>query len=396
MKKLGNIVLFIGFLTIIFSFGILSLLKTDRAVSPVENRPLAQKPALTKEAALNGSFFKDFETYTNDQLIGRDDLIKNYTLTQIKMGKSLINDIILTDDKWLLKNPAWTTKYNEIDQAMSAVNDLSQFLKEQNIEFYFALPPSKTNALSFKLPSHIHTYAQENLNYFLNKLPADVKPIKLMEHFKKNYTNEEIQSMYFKTDHHWNMDGAFLGYQYIMNTIAQQSSIYKGKEIKKEDYNRTCAPNKHLVGSFNNQLYQLIDATGEKLCYYTPKDGFNFTSVAAKDVNGTVYRTLDELYGVEKQNDTTSYAGYYANDYPEIVIENNNAPNDVRALVLKDSFANAIVPHLAQSFNHTSILDLRHYHEKDVYQYIKDNNINMVLFVYSDSNLSGEMFKFKQ
>ncbi|ARJ20643.1 hypothetical protein J7E43_11305 [Bacillus sp. ISL-8] len=396
MKKLGNIVLFIGFLTIIFSFGILSLLKTDRAVSPVENRPLAQKPALTKEVALNGSFFKDFETYTNDQLIGRDDLIKNYTLTQIKMGKSLINDIILTDDKWLLKNPAWTTKYNEIDQAMPAVNDLSQFLKEQNIEFYFALPPSKTNALSFKLPSHIHTYAQENLNYFLNKLPADVKPIKLMEHFKKNYTNEEIQSMYFKTDHHWNMDGAFLGYQYIMNTIAQQSSIYKGKEIKKEDYTRTCAPNKHLVGSFNNQLYQLIDATGEKLCYYTPKDGFNFTSVAAKDINGTVYRTLDELYGVEKQNDTTSYAGYYANDYPEIVIENNNAPNDVRALVLKDSFANAIVPHLAQSFKHTSILDLRHYHEKDVYQYIKDNNINMVLFVYSDSNLSGDMFKFKK
>ncbi|WP_219374915.1 secondary cell wall polysaccharide O-acetyltransferase PatB1 [Bacillus mycoides] len=396
MKKLGNIVLFIGFLTIIFSFGILSLLKTDRAVSSVENRPLAQKPALTKEVSLNGSFFKDFETYTNDQLIGRDDLIKNYTLTQIKMGKSLINDIILTDDKWLLKNPAWTTKYNEIDQAMPAVNDLSQFLKEQNIEFYFALPPSKTNALSFKLPSHIHTYAQENLNYFLNKLPADVKPIKLMEHFKKNYTNEEIQSMYFKTDHHWNMDGAFLGYQYIMNTIAQQSSIYKGKEIKTEDYTRTCAPNTHLVGSFNNQLYQLIDATGEKLCYYTPKDGFNFTSVAAKDVNGTVYRTLDELYGVEKQNDTTSYAGYYANDYPEIVIENNNAPNDVRALVLKDSFANAIVPHLAQSFKHTSILDLRHYHEKDVYQYIKDNNINMVLFVYSDSNLSGDMFKFKK
>ena len=396
MKKLGNLILFIGFLTIIFSFGILSLLKTDRDISPVENRPLAQKPALTKEALLTGSFFKDVETYTNDQLIGRDELIKNYTIAQINMGKSLINDIILTDDKWLLKNPAWTKKYNEIDQSMPAINDLSQFLKEQNVEFYFALPPSKTNALSFKLPSHIHTYAQENLNYFLKKLPADVKPIKLMEHFKQNYTNEEIQDMYFKTDHHWNMDGAFLGYQYIMNTIGQQSSIYKGKEIKKEDYIRTCAQNKHLVGSFNNQLYQLIDANGEKLCYYTPKDGFNFTSVTAKDVQGTIHQKLDEIYGVEKQKDTTSYAGYYTDDYPEIVIENNNAQNEVRALVLKDSFANAIVPHLAQSFKHTSILDLRHYHEKDVYQYIQDNNINMVLFVYSDSNLSGDMFKFKK
>ncbi|AYF05028.1 MULTISPECIES: secondary cell wall polysaccharide O-acetyltransferase PatB1 [Bacillus] len=396
MKKLGNLILLIGFLTIIFSFGILSLLKTDRAISPVENRPLAQKPTLTKEALLTGSFFKDFETYTNDQLIGRDEFIKSYTIAQINMGKSLINDIILTDDKWLLKNPAWTKKYNEIDQSMPAINDLSQFLKEQNVEFYFALPPSKTNALSFKLPSHIYTYAQDNLNYFLKKLPADVKPIKLMEQFKKNYTNEEIQDMYFKTDHHWNMDGAFVGYQYIMNSIGQQSSIYKGKEIKKEDYTRTCAQNKHLVGSFNNQLYQLIDATGEKLCYYTPKDGFNFTSVTAKDVTGTVHQNLDSIYGVEKQKDTTSYAGYYTDDYPEIVFENNNAPNEVRALVLKDSFANAIVPHLAQSFKHTSILDLRHYHEKDVYQYIKDNNINMVLFVYSDSNLSGDMFKFKK
>ncbi|MGQ0518406.1 hypothetical protein ACT453_54090, partial [Bacillus sp. D-CC] len=55
-----------------------------------------------------------------------------------------------------------------------------------------------------------------------------------------------------------------------------------------------------------------------------------------------------------------------------------------------------LVPHLAQSFKYTSILDLRHYHEKDVYQYIQDNNINMVLFVYSDSNLSGDMFKFKK
>ncbi|KFM98531.1 hypothetical protein D0U04_05280 [Bacillus clarus] len=395
MKKLGNIILCIGFLAIIFSFGILSFLKTDRDISPVENRPLAQKPALTKESLTTGSFFKDFETYTNDQLIGRDELIKNYTLAQIKMDKSLINDIILTDDKWLLKNPAWTTKYSEIDQTMPAIQELSQFLKEQNIEFYFALPPSKTNALSFKLPSHIQTYAKENVNYFLNKLPADVKPIKLMEYFKKNYTNEEIQNMYFQTDHHWNMDGAFLGYQYMMNTINQESSIYKGKEIEKEDYTRTCARHKKLVGSFNNQLYQLIDASGEKLCYYTPKGGFHFTSVAAKDIHGTVYHSLDELYGVEKQNDTTSYAGYYTNDYPEIVFENDDAPNNVRALILKDSFANAIAPHIAQNFKRTSILDLRHYHEKDVYQYVKDNDINMVLFVYSDSNLSGEMFKFK-
>ena len=56
-------------------------------------------------------------------------------------------------------------------------------------------------------------------------------------------------------------------------------------------------------------------------------------------MQGTIHQNLDEIYGVEKQKDTTSYAGYYTDDYPEIVIENNNAQNEVRALVLKDSFA---------------------------------------------------------
>lgn len=42
-------------------------------------------------------------------------------------------------------------------------------------------------------------------------------------------------------------------------------------------------------------------------------------------MKGTIHQNLDEIYGVEKQKDTTSYAGYYTDDYPEIVIENNNA-----------------------------------------------------------------------
>ncbi|CAM4187677.1 hypothetical protein BAMA_24360 [Bacillus manliponensis] len=395
MKKLGNAVLALGFFAIIFSVGIVSWLQTDRTFSPFENRSLAQKPEITKETIADGTFFKEFETYTNDQLFGRDMFIKNYTLAQMNMNKSIVNDIILTEDQWLLKNPAWETKYDEIDQSLLEMEKLAKFAEEKDIELYFASPPSKSNILSFKLPPFITSYGKENAQYFSERLPENVTQMFVTKEFEKTYTKQEREELMFRTDHHWNMDGAFKSYQYFMNTINKHSSIYNGKEIEEEDFTRTCASDKKLIGSFNNQLYQLVDPSDEKLCYYTPKGGFPFTKVTATNVSGTTYHKLDDIYGFDKQKSEVTYAGYYTGDYPEIVFENDNADNDIHALILKDSFTNAITPHLALPFKQTSLLDMRHYYEKSVYQYIKDHDINMVIVMYNDSNLSGEAYRFE-
>lgn len=83
----------------------------------------------------------------------------------------------------------------------------------------------------------------------------------------------------------------------------------------------------------------------------------------------------------------------FSGDMAEIHFHYKNK-NNTNLLVLKDSYANAIVPFLAQHFSDTYVLDLRHYKEKSVYQYIKDHDINVVLILYNDTNLSGEMYSF--
>ena len=47
-------------------------LTPDRDFSQVENRTLAQRPALTVKALASGDFMADYERYVTDQFAGRD------------------------------------------------------------------------------------------------------------------------------------------------------------------------------------------------------------------------------------------------------------------------------------------------------------------------------------
>ncbi|WP_429758351.1 DHHW family protein [Bacillus sp. S14(2024)] len=56
--------------------------------------------------------------------------------------------------------------------------------------------------------------------------------IDILPFFQKEFNHEELESLYFKTDHHWNMRGAFYAYEYTMNYISNHSKIYKNDTVK--------------------------------------------------------------------------------------------------------------------------------------------------------------------
>ena len=63
------------FLSFLLVFPLLSFVRGDRAFSENENRALAQKPEMTVQRVLNGSFEQDFEAYVQDQIMGRDTMM---------------------------------------------------------------------------------------------------------------------------------------------------------------------------------------------------------------------------------------------------------------------------------------------------------------------------------
>lgn len=73
LKKYPLVFLFAAFLLIVSAA---NLLTPDREKSELENRPLAQRPKLTATALLakdqENKYTQRFETYLNDQFVGRD------------------------------------------------------------------------------------------------------------------------------------------------------------------------------------------------------------------------------------------------------------------------------------------------------------------------------------
>lgn len=392
MKKIIHILFITAFLAIIFSVGIYSYFEPDRPTSTVENRTLAQRPIISKQTVTSGVFFKKFETYFSDQLYGRDEIIKAYTKEQLLLHRSIINNIVVAKDNWLLYNPSTQRMYKDIDQSLAKLQELSD---ETGVEIYFAATPYKMNILKNIYPSFINEQlGVENQKYFMSHLPSSVHGINMYQYFKDTYSQDQLETMYFKTDHHWNIDGAFAGYQKIINDISASSKLFKGKPLEKENLKLVCNNKSAFVGTLNLRLYSIIDTKDEKICYYSPFFNPNKGKVVAKQIYGENLTNIKDIYAAGFTRDTVFYGHLFTWDLPEINFEYQNTGNDLHLLVLKDSYVNPIQPFLAQHFNKTSILDIRHYHEKTVAQYIKDNKIDIVLVAYNDSNLTGPMYDF--
>ncbi|SFB04464.1 MULTISPECIES: DHHW family protein [unclassified Bacillus (in: firmicutes)] len=394
MKKIINILFISTFLIIIFSVGIISYVKDDRPISPVENRTLAQRPFIDPKTIVSGKFFKDFETYFADQIYGRDHILKAYTKEQLFLKRAIINDIVVAKNDWLLYEPsAAGIAYEEMDKSLANLKTLAD---ETGVEVHFAAAPYKMNMLENIYPTFINEQLGiKRQQYFMSHLPSNVHGINLYQSYKEEFTQDQLETMFFKTDHHWNIDGAFIGYQKIINGLSDNSKIFKGKPLEKENMKMVCNHEAQFVGSLNQRLYSMVNTEGEKACYYEPFFDADHGKVSTKTWDGKVYNNIKDIYasGVNRK-DTIMYGHLFTWDYPEIKFEYDNAPNDLHVLILKDSYGNPIQPFLAQHFSKTSILDIRHYQEKSIAQYVKDNKVDMILFVYNDSNLTGAMYEF--
>jgi hypothetical protein len=394
MTSFKNKLLIVCFLVIIFGMGLVTLYEPDREVSEVENRKLSQLPEISKSSLVSGELFKSIESYFTDQFYGRDWFIKTYTQEQILMGKTLINNVIIADDNWLFSPPIEEENRDEIIQSTNQLKLLTDAFVGENVEFYMALAPHKINMLMDKYPSYLNkNKGVDNQNFFLEHLSPSFKKISLYDEFTKDYSKKEIEKMYFKTDHHWNIEGAFAGYQYIINSIGSKSTQFNGTARNRDDYSLRCNEEALFVGSTNNQLYKLVNAEEDKACQLISNMENGMVSVRAKMWDGSEVTDINEIYGTGFNKEQIFYGDLFTWDLPLIQFEFEGTGNDLHLLVLKDSYGNPMQPFLAQHFKQTSILDLRHYKEKRVEDFIKENGIGMVLFLYNDTNLSGETYE---
>ena len=88
------------------------------------------------------------------------------------------------------------------------------------------------------------------------------------------------------------------------------------------------------------------------------------------------------------------YAVYFGGNFGRIDIELKNSRNHKKLLVIKDSFANSLIPFLMADYAQITLIDFR-YFNKPVSKLIQEIQPDETLIVYEISNFAQDTNFFK-
>lgn len=389
--KILNYLLPIAFICTLVGGLALHLVIKDRPTSNMENRTLQTVAELdvSVESTLNGELTKKLESYISDQFPFRDAWMKAYVQAQGKMGKTYINDSYFVDyaSGWIISKPVLEMKKEEeLATFADGFVEIQDGLNEHEIPMAFFTFPAKATYVRNPSPAYLPDDTGEESNRLLHSIMTEkgIDNAVLMDFIGDEV---DVHDMYFKTDHHWNIYGAYQGYEALMENISAR--IDEDIEpIAYDEAANVCLENE-FVGSWNKQLYMTVNSD-DQVCYNYPKSFESQFKIYKGPVAEGKEIAFNDIYGLVRNNpeeDTVSYATGYTADYGVLNIINEHAESDKHIVVVKDSYFNAIQFHVASHFKQLTVLDLRYIEENPV-DFIAELDADYVFFVYNDRNFN--------
>ncbi len=359
-----------GFLVIV-SFG--SFFATDREFSENENRYLAGFPNISLEDILECDFQDGLEEYLNDQIWGRDQWITIKTAIQKAIGDTDIGGAYVGKDGYDFEK----ITEDDVDYALVEKNiaQVKKFFENcsESIDasrLSFLLVPTSGLVLADKLPENAPLFDQVAV---IDKVQDAMQDYNFID-VRDELTAQKEEGVYYRTDHHWTSKGAFVAYQ-------KYSVLADFGQVDEEDYKVTTVTDK-----FRGSLYSKIldyDSAYDSIQLYE-KTGSVASFVVT--LNG---ETSDGFYHYEQLEAKDKYLFFFGGNYSEVVIRREGTENKRNLLLIKDSFANAFVPFVAEDYDSVYMVDLRYY-RGDMEEYMEANNITDVLVLYNVSNFISD------
>lgn len=329
-KKIVAVVVFAGFL----AGGILTLALKDRSFSEAENRNLSQAPKVSGKSLLNGTFQRECETYLSDQFVGRDALMQLYGLGQTAMLKTDYNNVYLCQDGRLIEK--YTTPVN----TDSIINKFNSFAQNTDMDCALMLVPTAISIYSETLPANAGQNNAQREVY--DKFYSQVN-MQTVEVWSSLETNKNSTNLYYYTDHHWTTEAAYLAYVSYCET--------KGIEPNSKDFYNITTVSTEFYGTIMSKALSPLARADE---IKAPELNMSGITVSYQNGEGVLF---EESY-LEKKD---KYSYFLNGIKPVIIIDNANVNNGKTLLVVKDSYANCLVPFLIGHYERVVVLDTRYY-----------------------------------
>lgn len=340
------------FPAVLLLISVVDMLRPAKLYSSYENRKLQQKPELSVQAVRTGSYMKEYEEYVSDQILGRNRYIAIKSATDRALGKKEINGVYLATDETLIEKHTEEFPTQNIEKTLEGLQKLERLLQGKSRSFQVLLAPTADNVYSEKLPAYAEVFPEEAL--WRQFRDACGKNTVFPDVFSPLRSHAE-EYIYYGTDHHWTTLGSYYAYQ----TWAAENNV-TAVSYNTDKVSETFHGTLHSKTNLSGLPFDIIEAyayEGMREVYYDLSETPEYSLYAEKYLSGKNqygYFLDDNHMLIEIRNTS----------YKKESTDRERKNKGTSLFIIKDSFANCMVPYLSEHYETIYILDLRYYKGK--------------------------------
>ena len=331
-------------------------------------RYLADAPKLSITTLASGAFMEQTEDYAKDRFPLRDAFVSlKVNLDRLFLKKE-------SQGVYYLKDDTLAERFTSPDKTSfrGMIQEVRDFSGRSGVENqYFLLAPTAAYVKKDLLPANAFTDDQDAyISAIYDSLASSVKGVDVRPVFEEA---KEDTKLYYASDHHWTSEGAYLAAKELLKTMGITNMPAYESGVVLNDFS----------GSLTAKSGFTLPVS-DSISIYKDKDSdivYTVTYEKEHRMSGTVYEP-------EALSGTDPYQVFFGGNYPEITI-NTSVDTDRRLLVMKDSYANALLPFLIPHFKQIKIIDPRYAYD-DIDVIVKEANYTDILYLYNAVTLSED------
>lgn len=359
----------------ILCFSVWCLVAPKQTFSENENRALASWPVYSFTALKDGSYMSGVQTYLSDHFPLRDPFMTLKTKYEMLTGREEINDIYLAKDSYYIEAYKTPKQQKKIITQFQKLQDAITTNAKQNVRVM--LVPTAISTYNAKLPGSAPDRGVLRQVDTMNEIYAALPNMQKVDAWSAlqaaaaqegtdrtrasgnadsaqpmastggaGSDTSDTTGLYYHTDHHWTTHGAYVGYQAYCGTAGLSP-------IPEADFQKTC-----VTTDFHGTIFsKLHDSTvpGDAITLY--ENPANRLTVSYPDTG----EVTDTLYNCDYLAQKDKYSMFLNNLHPLVEITNATADSDRQLVLIKDSYANSMVPFLVNHYQKIYVFDTRYY-----------------------------------
>jgi hypothetical protein len=302
-----------------------------RTFSDRENRPLATFPPFSVQSVRSGRWMKGVEDAAGDQFPLRDAWVDVQAVEDALMLRNARNGILIGKEGWLFEGAAGL----DVDTAHRNIVALNKLAAHTGLPVTLMLVPLSSAVYPQFLPAGYRADDQAALLASLYG-EAGAQSVDLLSALR---AQSGAEALFFRTDHHWSLAGAQVGEAALLAAWGLPPAPE--------------APAQTLPGGQYGSYFARAPSP------FIAPDDFALTAPSGVRLR-TDETARPALYNAGEMTAVRDkYAKLLYGNHGLITLD-SDAPGGT-LLVIKDSYANMLLPLLARSFGHIEAVDLRYY-----------------------------------